>query len=66
MAEQTGATPTPLQMPELLDDDSAMRRLDICRTCPELIRPEAICQACGCLMKVKVRLADATCPLGMW
>lgn len=58
--------PEPAPYDQLVADSEAHRRFDICRTCPQLLRPDAICQACGCFMKVKVRLADAECPLQLW
>jgi hypothetical protein len=44
----------------------ARERFKICRECPELIKPINVCGQCGCLMKLKTKLADATCPLGKW
>lgn len=44
----------------------ARERFNICRECPELIKPINVCGQCGCLMKLKTKLADATCPLNKW
>jgi hypothetical protein len=44
----------------------ARERFNICRECPELIKPINVCGKCGCMMKLKTKLADATCPLGKW
>ena len=41
-------------------------RLDICKSCPELIRFTGQCKKCGCFMKIKTRLQGATCPIGKW
>jgi hypothetical protein len=41
-------------------------RLDICDTCPSLIQLTQQCKECGCIMPLKAKLKDATCPLGKW
>jgi hypothetical protein len=41
-------------------------RLDICKTCPFLSRNMTRCTKCGCFMKLKTTLKDATCPIGKW
>ena len=51
---------------ERATDDQAASRLSICETCPSLIRATHQCKECGCLMKLKVKLAHATCPLDKW
>lgn len=40
-------------------------RLTICHGCPKLTTFK-VCQMCGCLMTFKVKLKDATCPVGAW
>ena len=50
----------------LLADEESNSRLDICRECPEFISLTTQCKKCGCVMKGKTRLANATCPLGKW
>ena len=42
------------------------RRLNICLSCDRLIRVTNQCKECGCFMNLKVKLKDATCPLGKW
>lgn len=42
------------------------KRLEICKECPRLIKFTNQCKECGCLMNLKVKLADASCPLGKW
>lgn len=44
----------------------AKKRLEVCKGCPEFIRFTQQCKKCGCFMKAKVTLADATCPLNKW
>ena len=47
-------------------DEVASERLSICRACPELIKVTGQCKKCGCIMNLKVKLADAYCPLYKW
>lgn len=44
----------------------AQERLDICKQCPRLFKPTMTCKECGCFMKVKTHLINATCPLNKW
>jgi hypothetical protein len=41
-------------------------RFSICKSCPELIKLTSQCKKCGCIMKLKTKLAQATCPIGKW
>jgi hypothetical protein len=47
-------------------EEEAEHRLSICATCPELIKATSQCKQCGCFMKMKVKLKEATCPLLKW
>jgi len=47
-------------------EEVSTNRLDICKSCPELIKPTSQCKKCGCFMTAKTKLALATCPLGKW
>ena len=47
-------------------DEEASARLEICGKCPSLLPITHQCKECGCFMKIKVKLAEATCPLGKW
>ena len=42
------------------------KRIEICRSCPELIKLTFQCKKCGCFMKEKSKLIDAGCPLNKW
>ena len=44
----------------------AKQRLDICKSCPHLVRFTHQCLKCGCLMDLKVKLPNASCPIGQW
>jgi hypothetical protein len=49
-----------------VDNETYKKRLEICQTCPELIKTTFQCKKCGCFMKQKNKLADASCPLKKW
>ncbi len=52
-----------------VDEKTMHERIDICVACPQYITgsigPDR-CGVCGCGMKIKVRLAVASCPLKKW
>ena len=43
------------------DEQSAIRRLELCRTCPSLDYGTT-CRYCGCLVDILARLAGKRCP----
>lgn len=47
-------------------DEEAERRFSICRECPSLLAVTSQCRECGCFMKLKVKIKEATCPLEKW
>lgn len=49
-----------------VDSEIYKKRLEICKECPELIKVTFQCKKCGCLMKQKSKLSDASCPLKKW
>jgi hypothetical protein len=49
-----------------ISEEAAFERLDICKSCPELIKPTSTCKKCGCFMKLKTHLKYAECPIGKW
>lgn len=51
---------------EYVSTEDADKRFVICQICPSLISPTKQCKECGCFMKLKVKLKQATCPLGKW
>jgi hypothetical protein len=60
---------TPLDLlykDKYIEEAEANKRLDICKACPELIKLTHQCKRCGCLMNLKTKLKDATCPIGKW
>ena len=49
-----------------IDENESEKRLAICESCPSLIKLTHQCKECGCFMKLKTKLKEATCPLGKW
>lgn len=47
-------------------EEKANTRFDICKDCPEFIQITSRCKKCGCIMSLKTKLEEATCPLGKW
>ena len=48
------------------DADLIDTRLKICNECPWLDKRLVKCRKCGCFMKLKSTLKQATCPIGKW
>ena len=40
------------------------KRMQTCLGCEHLIKLTHQCKKCGCLMNLKTKLKDATCPIG--
>ena len=59
-------TPLDLFKPSEYHEDSeeVKKRLDICGSC-EFFNM-GLCKKCGCIMKFKTKLTNATCPVGKW
>jgi hypothetical protein len=51
---------------ERSNDEVFRSRLDTCLACDRLIQLTKQCKMCGCIMPLKAKLKDATCPLGKW
>lgn len=49
-----------------VSSEKQLMRFDICKACPELIPITSQCKKCGCLMLLKTKLENATCPIGKW
>lgn len=47
-------------------EELQQKRLDICSSCPLLVKESDRCSACGCYVKSKVRMTTASCPKGHW
>ena len=64
---KNGVTPFDLlNKNNYIDKVESDKRMDICLGCPELIKLTQTCKECGCFMKAKTRLAEASCPIGKW
>lgn len=46
-------------------DERAEERLTICAKCDKF-SDVGLCNECGCVMVVKVKVATSSCPLGKW
>jgi hypothetical protein len=51
---------------EYVSEDAATSRLDMCKICPEYLSITSQCKKCGCIMPLKTKIANATCPMGKW
>lgn len=51
---------------EYVNDELYQKRLDTCRSCEHFFKPTAQCKKCGCFMKIKVAMIDASCPVEKW
>lgn len=49
-----------------VEDEIASSRYEICKLCPELIDLTKQCKQCGCIMTMKTKLINASCPLSKW
>ncbi len=50
----------------LHDQEIIDKRWAECQKCEFLFKPTGNCKKCGCFMKVKTRVATASCPIGKW
>lgn len=51
---------------EHTSEEEASNRYEVCLECPKLIKSTKQCKECGCFMALKVKLKNATCPIGKW
>ena len=58
-------TPSAVKKHVIHDEDILNMRWDLCSSC-EFLTESNKCQKCGCFMKVKHKLAFASCPIGKW
>jgi hypothetical protein len=66
--EKNGVTPLDMLNPmtKHIGVELSEERMEICRSCPELIKLTSQCKKCGCFMSIKTRYEAAKCPLGKW
>tara|TARA_R100000742_G_C4270986_1_gene89787 strand:- start:23 stop:379 length:357 start_codon:yes stop_codon:yes gene_type:complete len=48
------------------DDENRSKRLKACLSCSWYIKERQRCAKCGCVVPLKVYLANETCPIGKW
>ena len=41
-------------------------RMSICNSCEFLIELTKQCKKCGCIMPLKTKLKNSSCPIGKW
>lgn len=51
---------------EIADDETIIKRIDICSNCEVRNALTNICTACGCFIPAKVRLVKSSCPMENW
>lgn len=51
---------------ENIAEEDAIKRYETCLACPRLLQSTKQCRECGCFMALKVKLKEATCPIGKW
>jgi hypothetical protein len=51
---------------ERATEEESEKRFNICLECPEIINTTKQCKQCGCFMRAKTKLKNATCPLNKW
>ena len=51
---------------EKVDEAEESMRYSMCNDCPEFIKLTTQCKQCGCVMKMKVKIKEAVCPIGKW
>jgi len=50
----------------LCSKEEQQRRYDICKRCPNLRSFTKMCKVCNCVMPLKTRLQNSSCPIGHW
>jgi hypothetical protein len=50
----------------LSNEQTQLNRMHLCAECKSFEPELARCKLCGCLMKIKVRIDAARCPIGKW
>lgn len=47
-------------------EEVIVQRMSICEGCDRFIKATKQCRECGCIMTMKTRLSNASCPLHKW
>ena len=48
------------------DNNYTIKRMSICNKCEHLLPYVKICQICKCIMPLKVRIKEESCPKEKW
>jgi len=48
------------------DKELADKRMEVCKSCEHFVKFTTQCKRCGCITKLKTKLANQHCPLGKW
>lgn len=51
---------------EKVDTSISESRMSVCTDCDRFISLTKQCKECGCVMPLKTKLKNATCPLNKW
>jgi hypothetical protein len=49
-----------------VEKQQAQVRYDKCKICENFSKKTSFCKKCYCIMKIKVTLKDAKCPIDKW
>ena len=53
-------------IPSIVEKEIAQKRYNECKKCDEFDLLTFRCKMCGCFMKLKAKLLNASCPLNKW
>ena len=48
------------------EQDEVAARFEVCKTCEFFLPRSERCKKCGCFMRLKTTLQQASCPIGKW
>lgn len=51
---------------QYVPEEVEMERLKICDTCEVQNKALSLCTACGCVIPLKVKLTESSCPMELW
>jgi Family of unknown function (DUF6171) len=51
---------------QYVSEEESEARFSICKECPFYIKATHQCKKCGCIMNLKTKLLEATCPEHKW
>ena len=54
------------ELPPISPDELARERIKICQECPNFRKMIRQCSLCGCMIDLKTKLLEASCPIEQW